>query len=57
MLFRSIVSLEPGESIEFKCTDPKPHLFPKRFKAAVEAAGGVFGQVWFRSVDELSPQE
>ena len=52
-----VVSLEPEESIEFKCTDPNPHLFQKRFKAAVEAAGGVYEQVWFKSVDELPPQE
>jgi len=50
-----LVSLEPGASVEFKCNDPNPHLFRKRFSAAVSAAGGDPTLVWFKPVSEVDP--
>ena len=35
-----VVTLAADESVDFKCNDPNPHLFRRRFKAAVEAVGG-----------------
>lgn len=52
-----VVSLEPGESIEFKCTDPNPHLFQKRFKQAVTDVGGTPDGVWFGFMGSLSVEE
>lgn len=50
-----VVTLEPGASIQFYCNDPNGHLFLKRFKAAVEAAGGTVWDVWVRPVEDLPP--
>jgi hypothetical protein len=35
-----VVTLDADETIDFRCNDPNQHLFRRRFKAAVEAAGG-----------------
>jgi hypothetical protein len=50
-----VVDLEPGASIEIQCNDPNQHLFSERFRAAVEAAGGMVWDVWFCPVSELPP--
>lgn len=52
-----VISLEPGESVEFKCSYPEHHLIRRRFTAAVEAAGGTFPTVWYCPVSDLPVTE
>jgi hypothetical protein len=52
-----VVNLEPGESVEFHCNDPDNRHVRKRFNAAVTAAGGTVGEVWWASVGSLPAEE
>ena len=52
-----VVSLGPGESIEFHCNDADRRHIPQRFAAAVTAAGGTQPEVWWGEVGSLPVEE
>jgi hypothetical protein len=52
-----VVSLDSGTFIEFECNDADRRHVAQRFSAAVTAAGGTPGDVWWAEVGSLPVEE